>query len=248
VQVARNAFRVDLLTQFPWLRGSFASRLVPEGLWIVMMALFVAVTWLDFWEAANTRGSGDLNFFLGLWWPGIICCCLFSLPAWCCSCPFMITAGMLANGACACGYILRQPAGRGHPMAQIGWGRAGVVRAAYVVYLSWEKSGTCQQCLSLGLAALAILRRAGDLCLSTRRRLLGAAHLWPSSVGMNGCLPKLAWLSWRSDQQVCGQPKSTFDVQGGDATTLLLCRFGLLGEGQRRGAAALFTSAQLQES
>jgi transcriptional regulator with AAA-type ATPase domain len=67
VQSAKNAFRVDLLTQLPWLRQVLLSRWYPEGLWIVMMAVFVPVTLAGFLGPQTRDSSVTLNFFWA-WW------------------------------------------------------------------------------------------------------------------------------------------------------------------------------------
>ena len=66
VQSEKNAFRIDLLNQVPWLRPWLLSDWWPQGVWLVMMALFIPVTLIGFVGPQTRESSLTLNFFLGL--------------------------------------------------------------------------------------------------------------------------------------------------------------------------------------
>ncbi|MFN5472633.1 MAG: sigma 54-interacting transcriptional regulator, partial [Pseudanabaena sp.] len=92
VQSSKNAFRVDLLTDVPWLRRILLSNWYPEGIWYVMMAFFVPVTIAGFFGPQARDSSITLNLFWAWWWPGYLLLFVFIGRLWCAVCPFMITA------------------------------------------------------------------------------------------------------------------------------------------------------------
>jgi transcriptional regulator with AAA-type ATPase domain len=72
VQSEKNAFRIDLLNQVPWLRRFLLSRWWPERFWWPMMALFIPVVVMGYIGPQTRDASFTLNFFWAWWWPGYL--------------------------------------------------------------------------------------------------------------------------------------------------------------------------------
>ncbi len=92
VESKKNAFRVDLLNQIPWLRRFLLSKWWPERFWIVMMAIFIPVTIMGYLGPQSRDASVTLNFFWAWWWPFLpviisncrssVVCCLSVYDYW----------------------------------------------------------------------------------------------------------------------------------------------------------------------
>ena len=68
VESKKNAFRVDLLNQLPWLRKVLLSQWWPERIWFLVMAIFIPVTITGFLGPQNRTESMILNFLWAWWW------------------------------------------------------------------------------------------------------------------------------------------------------------------------------------
>jgi transcriptional regulator with AAA-type ATPase domain len=95
LQSEKNAFRIDLLEQLPWLRRLLLSRWWPERFWVVVMVIFVPVTVMGYVGPQTRDVSMTLNFFWAWWWPLYLFLYLFVGRLWCAVCPFMITGEWL---------------------------------------------------------------------------------------------------------------------------------------------------------
>ncbi|APD47155.1 MULTISPECIES: cyclic nucleotide-binding domain-containing protein [unclassified Synechococcus] len=244
VQSPRNAFRVDLLTQIPWLRGLLLSRWYPEGLWIVMMALFVPVTLAGFLGPQTRESSVTLNFFWAWWWPGYLLLFVFIGRLWCAVCPFMITAEWLRRASL---WLF--------PRQQLPWPTqwlnrwgAWVLFGGFVVIYLWEKLWDLPNSAYLSAWLLLAITAGAVICSLIYERRLWCRYLCPIG-GMNGMFAKLAMVELRSDQQVCGSQCSTFGCyKGSDATTVTFAD-SLASEGQATGGCPLYSHpAQLQDN
>ncbi|WP_017301603.1 cyclic nucleotide-binding domain-containing protein [Nodosilinea nodulosa] len=244
VQSAKNAFRVDLLTQVPWLRRVLLSRWYPEGLWIAMMAVFVPVTVAGFLGPQTRDSSVTLNFFWAWWWPGYLLLFAFIGRLWCAVCPFMITA----EG-------LRRLSLWLFPRQQLSWPTrwlnrwgAWVLFGGFVVIYLWEKLWDLPHHAYLSAWLLLAITAGAVMFSLVYERRLWCRYLCPIG-GMNGMFAKLAMVELRSTQQVCGSQCSTFGCYKGSSATPVTFADALPTEGQATGGCPLYSHpAQLQDN
>ncbi len=244
VQSAKNAFRVDLLTQVPWLRQILLSRWYPEGLWIVMMAVFVPVTLAGFLGPQTRDSSVTLNFFWAWWWPGYLLLFAFIGRLWCAVCPFMITAEWLRRLSL---WLF--------PRQQLPWPSrwlnrwgAWVLFGGFVVIYLWEKLWDLPHHAYLSAWLLLAITAGAVICSLIYERRLWCRYLCPIG-GMNGMFAKLAMVELRSTQQVCGSQCSTFGCYKGSDATPVTFVDALPTEGQATGGCPLYSHpAQLQDN
>jgi len=244
VESAKNAFRVDLLTQIPWLRQVLLSRWYPEGLWIVMMAVFVPVTLAGFLGPQTRESSITLNFFWAWWWPGYLLLFVFIGRLWCAICPFMITAEWLRRFSL---WLF--------PRQQLPWPTrwlnrwgAWILFGGFVVIYLWEKLWDLPHHAYLSAWLLLAITAGAVICSLIYERRLWCRYLCPIG-GMNGMFAKLAMVELRSTQQVCGSQCSTFGCYKGSSTTPVNFADALPNEGQATGGCPLYSHpAQLQDN
>ena len=244
VQSAKNAFRVDLLTQIPWLRQALLSRWYPEGLWIVMMAVFVPVTLAGFLGPQTRDSSVTLNFFWAWWWPGYLFFFAFVGRLWCAVCPFMITA----EG-------LRRLSLWLFPRQQLPWPTrwlnrwgAWVLFGGFGVIYLWEKLWDLPHHAYLSAWLLLAITAGAVIFSLIYERRLWCRYLCPIG-GMNGLFAKLSLVELRSTQQVCGSQCSTFGCYKGSGSTPVTFADALPREGQATGGCPLYSHpAQLQDN
>ncbi len=244
VQSAKNAFRVDLLTQLPWLRQILLSRWYPEGLWILMMVFFVPVTLAGFLGPQTRDSSVTLNLFWAWWWPGYLLLFAFIGRLWCAVCPFMITAEWLRR------FSLWM-----FPRQQLSWptqwlNRWGswILFGGFVVIYLWEKLWDLPHHAYLSAWLLLAITAGAVICSLIYERRLWCRYLCPIG-GMNGMFAKLAMVELRSTQQVCGSQCSTFGCYKGSPATPVTFADALPNEGQETGGCPLYSHpAKLQDN
>lgn len=244
VQSTKNAFRIDLLTHVPWLRKLLLSRGYPEGIWVVMMAIFLPVTILGFIGSQSRDSSVTLNFFWAWWWPGYLFLFAFVGRLWCAVCPFMIM-----------GEWMRRLSLWLFPRQQLTWNTqwlnrwgAWILFAGFVIIYLWEKLWDLPHHAYLS-AWLLIAITAGAVIFSLiYERRLWCRYLCPIG-GMNGMFAKLSMTELRSTQQVCGSQCSTFGCYKGSTKTPLNFADALPNEGQASEGCPLYSHpAQLQDN
>ncbi|MFB2836078.1 sigma 54-interacting transcriptional regulator [Floridanema evergladense] len=244
VQSTKNAFRIDLLTHIPWLRKIFLNRWYPEGIWIVMMAIFLPITTLGFIGSQSRDSSITLNLFWAWWWPGYLFLFAFVGRLWCAVCPFMIT-----------GEWIRRFSLWLFPRQQLTWNTqwlnrwgAWVLFAGFVIIYLWEKLWDLPHHAYLS-AWLLIAITAGAVIFSLiYERRLWCRYLCPIG-GMNGMFAKLSMIELRSTQQVCASQCSTFGCYKGSEETPLNFADALPNEGQATSGCPLYSHpAQLQDN
>ena len=228
----------------PWLRRVLLSRWYPEGLWIVMMAVFVPVTLAGFLGPQTRDSSIMLNFFWAWWWPGYLFLFVFVGRFWCAVCPFMITAEWL-----------RRLSLRLFPRQQLPWPTrwlnrwgAWVLFGGFVVIYLWEKLWDLPHHAYLSAWLLLAITAGAVIFSLIYERRLWCRYLCPIG-GMNGMFAKLSMVELRSLQPVCGSQCSTFGCYRGSAATPVTFADALPTEGQATGGCPLYSHpAQLQNN
>ncbi|WP_225892576.1 sigma 54-interacting transcriptional regulator [Nostoc sphaeroides] len=244
VQSTKNAFRLDLLTHVPWLRQVLLSRWYPEGIWVVMMAVFVPVTVLGFIGSQDPDSSITLNFFWAWWWPGYLFLFAFIGRLWCAVCPFMIA-----------GEWIRRISLWLFPRQQLTWNTkwlnrwgAWIMFSGFVAIYLWEKLWDLPHHAYLSAWLLLIITAGAMIFSLIYERRLWCRYLCPIG-GMNGMFAKLSMIELRSTQQVCGSQCSTFGCYKGSGVTPVTFAEALPTEGQATGGCPLYLHpAQLQDN
>lgn len=244
VQSSKNAFRVDLLTDVPWLRRILLSRWYPEGIWYVMMAFFVPVTIAGFLGPQTRDSSITLNLFWAWWWPGYLLLFVFIGRLWCAVCPFMITAEWIRRFSL---WLF--------PRQQLTWNTqwlnrwgAWLLFGGFVAIYLWEKLWDLPHHAALSAWLLLAITAGAVICSLIYERRLWCRYLCPIG-GMNGMFAKLAMVEVRATQQVCGSQCSTFGCYKGSAATAVTFADALPTEGQATGGCPLYSHpAQLQDN
>ncbi len=244
VQSTKNAFRLDLLTHVPWLRGLLLSRWYPEGIWAVMMAIFVPITVLGFIGPQTRDSSITLNLFWAWWWPGYLFLFAFVGRLWCAVCPFMITAEWVRR--ISLWLWPRQQLSWNTPWLN-RWG-AWILFGGFVAIYLWEQLWDLPHHAYLS-AWLLVTIAAGAVVFSViYERRLWCRYLCPIG-GMNGMFAKLSMVELRSTQQVCGSQCNTFGCYKGSAATPVTFADPLPTEGQAIEGCPLYSHpAQLQDN
>lgn len=244
VQSKKNAFRLDLLTHVPWLRKFFLSRWYPEGIWIVMMAIFVPVTILGFMGAQDREHSLTLNLFWAWWWPGYLFLFAFVGRWWCAVCPFMIT-----------GEWLRRLSLWLFPRQQLTWNTkwlnrwgAWILFTGFVGIYLWEKLWDLPHHAYLSSWLLLVITAGAVIFSQIYERRLWCRYLCPIG-GMNGMFAKLSMIELRSTQQVCGSQCHSFGCYKGSPATAVTFIDALPNEGQATEGCPLYSHPnQLQDN
>jgi transcriptional regulator with AAA-type ATPase domain len=244
VQSTKNAFRIDLLTHVPWLRKLFLSRWYPEGIWVVMMAIFLPITILGFIGSQSRDSSITLNLFWAWWWPGYLFLFAFLGRIWCAVCPFMIA-----------GEWMRRLSLWLFPRQQLSWNTqwlnrwgAWILFAGFVIIYLWEKLWDLPHHAYLSAWLLVAITAGAVIFSLIYERRLWCRYLCPIG-GMNGMFAKLAMTELRSPQQVCGSQCSTFGCYKGSGETPLNFADALPNEGQSSEGCPLYSHpAQLPDN
>ncbi len=236
VQSVKNAFRIDLLTQVPWLRRALLSRWYPEGLWVAMMAVFVPVTLAGFLGPQGRGDSVTLNLFWAWWWPGYLFLFVFVGRLWCAVCPFMI----MAEGLRRLSLWLWPRQQWAWPTRWLNrWGAWLLFLGFGVIYL-WEKLWDLPHHADLSAWLLLAITAGAVIASLIYERRLWCRYLCPIG-GMNGLFAKLAMVELRSTQQVCGSQCSTFGCYKGSGATPVTFADALPEEGQATEGCPLYS-------
>ncbi|CAN1212560.1 4Fe-4S binding protein [Tumidithrix helvetica PCC 7403] len=244
VQSNKNAFRLDLLTHVPWLRQVLLSRWYPEGIWMVMMVIFVPVTILGFVGAQDRDSSITLNLFWAWWWPGYLFLFAFLGRIWCAVCPFTIAAEWLRRISL---WLF--------PRQQLTWNTqwlnrwgAWILFIGFVAIYLWEKLWDLPHHAYLSAWLLLAITAGAVIFSLIYERRLWCRYLCPIG-GMNGMFAKLSMVELRSTQQVCGSQCNTFGCYKGSSITTVTFVDALPNEGQATEGCPLYSHpAQLQDN
>ncbi|NJM65711.1 MAG: cyclic nucleotide-binding domain-containing protein [Acaryochloris sp. RU_4_1] len=244
VQSPKNAFRIDLLNQLPWLRQFLLSDWWPERFWIVVMALFIPVTLMGYIGPQTRDASMTLNFFWAWWWPVYLFLFAFVGRLWCAVCPFMIA-----------GEWIRKLSLWIWPRQLLPWptkwmNRWGgwILFAGFVAIYLWEELWDLPHTAYLSAWLLVIIAAGAVIGSVIYERRLWCRYLCPIG-GMNGMFAKLSILEVRSTQQVCGSQCSTFGCYKGSPATPVEFANALPTEGQATEGCPLYSHpAQLQDN
>ncbi len=244
VQSQRNSFRVDLLTQYPWLRKILLNRWYPQGIWLLMMAVFIPVIIIGLVGPQNRGDSITLNLFWAWWWPGYLFFFAFIGRLWCAVCPFMITGEWLRN--LSLWLFPRQLLP--WPTKWLNrWG-AWVLWAGFLLIYLWEKLWDLPHHAALSAWLLMIIAAGATLFSLIYERRLWCRYLCPIG-GMNGMFAKLSLIELRSNQAVCGSQCHEFGCYKGRDSTGVNFTGALSQEGQSSAGCPLYSHpAQLQDN
>lgn len=236
VQSPKNAFRVDLLTQVPWLRRWLLSRWWPEGIWWLVMALFIPVTVLGFAGPQSRESSLTLNLFWAWWWPFYLFLFAFVGRLWCAVCPFMITGEWLRTLSL---WIWPRQL-RPWPTRWLNrWGGWVLFAGFGVIYL-WEQLWDLPHTPYLSSWLLLSITAGAVIFSQIYERRLWCRYLCPIG-GMNGLFAKLSMVELRSLQQVCGSQCQTFGCYRGSGATPVSFVDALATEGQATDGCPLYS-------
>ncbi len=236
VQSPKNAFRVDLLTQLPWLRRWLLSRWWPEGVWWLVMALFIPVTVLGFLGPQSRESSLTLNLFWAWWWPFYLFLFAFVGRLWCAVCPFMITGEWLRSLSLRIWPRQLRP----WPTRWLNrWGGWILFAGFGVIYL-WEQLWDLPHTPYLSSWLLIVITVGAVIFSQIYERRLWCRYLCPIG-GMNGLFAKLSMVELRSLQQVCGSQCQTFGCYKGSGATPVTFTDTLTTEGQATDGCPLYS-------
>jgi polyferredoxin/CRP-like cAMP-binding protein len=244
VQSEKNAFRVDLLNQLPWLRQFLLSAWWPKRIWILVMLLFIPVTAMGFIGPQTRDANMALNFFWAWWWPAYLLLFAFVGRLWCAVCPFMIT-----------GEWIRQISLWIWPRELLPWPTkwmnrwgAWLLFAGFAAIYLWEHLWDLPHTAYLSAWLLIVITAGAVIGSLIYERRLWCRYLCPIG-GMNGMFAKLSMVEVRSTQQVCGSECSTFGCYKGSSATPVSFAPALSTEGQATGGCPLYSHpAQLQDN
>lgn len=244
VESQKNAFRIDLLNEVPWLRRFLLSQWWPQRLWWLVMAIFIPVTIWGFIGPQNREDNMILNFFWAWWWPFYLL--LFPLVGrlWCSICPFMITGEWFRKFSLWIWPRQLLP----WPNQWLNrWG-AWILFAGFVAIYLWEKLWDLPHTPYLSAWLLVIIAAGAVIGSVIYERRLWCRYLCPIG-GMNGMFAKLSTVELRSTQQVCGSQCRTFGCYKGSEATPVNFADALPTEGQATGGCPLYSHpAQLKDN
>jgi polyferredoxin len=244
VQSQKNAFRVDLLNQLPWLRQFLLSKWWPERFWILVMILFIPVTVIGFTGPQTREASLTLNFFWAWWWPVYLFLFVFVGRLWCAVCPFMITGEWLRTISL---WIWPRELLPWPTKWMNKWGAWWLFAGFVVIYL-WEHLWDLPHTAYLSAWLLIAIAAGAVIGSLIYERRLWCRYLCPIG-GMNGMFAKLSIIEVRSTQQVCGSQCSTFGCYKGSTATPVTFANALPTEGQATGGCPLYSHpAQLKDN
>jgi polyferredoxin/CRP-like cAMP-binding protein len=244
VQSEKNAFRVDLLNQLPWLRQFLLSQWWPKRFWILVMGLFIPVIVMGFIGPQTRDANMALNFFWAWWWPGYLFLFAFVGRLWCAICPFMIT-----------GEWIRQLSLWIWPRELLPWPTQGMNRwgawllfAGFAAIYLWEHLWDLPHTAYLSAWLLLVITAGAVIGSLIYERRLWCRYLCPIG-GMNGMFAKLSMVEVRSTQQVCGSQCHTFGCYKGGSATPVNFAPALPTEGQATEGCPLYSHpAQLPDN
>ncbi|MDJ1171871.1 cyclic nucleotide-binding domain-containing protein [Roseofilum sp. BLCC_M154] len=244
VESKKNAFRVDLLNQFPWLRRFLLSDWWPERFWVIVMLLFIPVTLMGYLGPQTRDSSMTLNLFWAWWWPFYLLLFPIIGRLWCAVCPFMVTGEWIRKISL---WIWPRKLLPWPTKWMNRWG-AWLLWAGFVAIYLWEKLADLPHTPHLSSDLLLIITAGAVICSLIYERRLWCRYLCPIG-GMNGMFAKLALTELRSTQQICGSQCSTFSCYKGSDVTPVTFADSLPNEGQATGGCPLYSHpAQLRDN
>lgn len=244
VQSPKNAFRIDLLNQLPWLRQFLLSPWWPQRIWYGVMALFIPVTLMGYIGPQTRDASMTLNFFWAWWWPVYLFLFAFVGRLWCAVCPFMITGEWIRKLSL---WIWPRQLLPWPTKWMNRWG-AWILFAGFVAIYLWEELWDLPHTAYLSAWLLVIIAAGAVIGSVIYERRLWCRYLCPIG-GMNGMFAKLSILEVRSTQQVCGSQCNTFGCYKGSTATPVEFANALPTEGQATDGCPLYSHpAQLQDN
>lgn len=232
----KNAFRVDLLNEIPWLRQFLLSQWWPKRFWIAIVAIFIPVTFMGFIGPQTRSENMILNLFWAWWWPFYLFFFAFVGRLWCAICPFMV----IGEGFRSVSLWIWPRQLLPWPTKWLNkWG-AWILWAGFAAIYLWEKLWDLPHTPYLSAWLLLIITAGAVIGSLIYERRLWCRYLCPIG-GMNGMFAKLSMLELRSTQQVCGSQCSTFGCyKGGDATPVSFAH-PLPNEGQATDGCPLYS-------
>ena len=244
VESQKNAFRIDLLNQLPWLRKFLLSNWWPKRFWILVMAIFVPVTVMGYIGPQTRESSITLNLFWDWWWPFYLFLFAFVGRIWCAICPFMIAGEWMRKISLWIWPRELLP----WPTKWLNkWG-AWVLFAGFVAIYLWEKLWDLPHTPYLSSWLLVIIAAGAIIGSVIYERRLWCRYLCPIG-GMNGMFAKLSAIELRSTQQICASQCNTFGCYKGSEATPVSFANALLTEGQATGGCPLYSHpAQLKDN
>jgi transcriptional regulator with AAA-type ATPase domain/NAD-dependent dihydropyrimidine dehydrogenase PreA subunit len=244
VESKKNAFRVDLLNQIPWLRRFLLSKWWPERFWILMMVIFIPVTIMGYIGPQTRDASITLNFFWAWWWPFYLLLFPIAGRLWCAVCPFMITGEWLRKISL---WIFPRKLLPWPTKWLNKWG-AWLLWAGFVAIYLWEKLWDLPHTPYLSASLLLIIAAGAVIGSIIYERRLWCRYLCPIG-GMNGMFAKLSMVELRSTQQVCGSQCSVFACYKGSDVNPVNFADALSTEGQATSGCPLYSHpAQLKDN
>lgn len=240
----KNAFRIDLLNQIPWLRRFLLSKWWPERFWILMMAIFIPVTIMGYIGPQTRDASMTLNFFWAWWWPFYLLLFPIAGRLWCAVCPFMITGEWLRKISL---WIFPRKLLPWPTKWLNKWG-AWLLWLGFVAIYLWEKLWDLPHTPYLSASLLLTIAAGAVIGSIIYERRLWCRYLCPIG-GMNGMFAKLSMVELRSVQQVCGSQCNVFACYKGSDTNQVNFTDTLPTEGQATQGCPLYSHpAQLQDN
>jgi polyferredoxin/CRP-like cAMP-binding protein len=244
VESKKNAFRVDLLNQLPWLRRFLLSKWWPEGIWIPVMGIFIPVIIMGFLGPQTRESNMTVNLFWGWWWPFYLLLFPIAGRLWCSICPFMITGEWIRKISL---WILPRKLLPWPTKWLNKWG-AWVVFGGFTAIYLWEKLWDLPHTPYLSAWLLLIITAGAVIGSVIYERRLWCRYLCPIG-GMNGMFAKLSMIELRSTQAVCGSQCSTFGCYKGSEATPVNFPDALANEGQATLGCPLYSHpAQLPDN
>jgi polyferredoxin/CRP-like cAMP-binding protein len=244
VQSSKNAFRIDLLEQYPWLRRMLLSRWWPDGIWWVMMAVFIPVTLLGYIGPQHRASSITLNLFWAWWWPFYLFLFAFVGRLWCAVCPFMIAGEWVRRLSL---WIWPRSLRPWPTKWMERWGPWLLFGGFLIIYL-WEKLWDLPHTAYLSSWLLVAITAGAVICSLIYERRLWCRYLCPIG-GMNGMFAKLSIVELRASQQVCGSQCRTFGCYKGSGVVPPSFSDALPNEGQATGGCPIYSHpAQLKDN
>ncbi|MBE9227364.1 sigma 54-interacting transcriptional regulator [Phormidium sp. LEGE 05292] len=244
VQSEKNAFRVDLLNHIIWLRPLLLSRWYPEGIWGIMMAIFIPTTLLGFFGPQTRDSSITLNLFWAWWWPMYLFLFAYIGRFWCTVCPFMIAGEWIRRFSLW--LFPRQQLPWNHKWLN-RWG-AWILFGGFVAIYLWEQLWDLPHKAYLSAWLLTIIALGAVIFSLIYERRLWCRHLCPIG-GMNGLFAKLSLIELRSSQQICGSQCQTSSCYKGSKSTAIAFGEALPTEGQATEGCPLYSHpAQLTDN
>lgn len=234
VESKKNAYRIDLLNQLPWLRKFFLSKWWPQGVWVLVMAVFIPVTISGFLGPQNPSESMILNFLWAWWWSFSLLLFPFVGRLWCSICPFMVTGEWIRKLSL---WIWPRELLSWPTKWLNKWGGWLMWIGFLAIYL-WEKLWDLPHTAYLSASLLLLITGGAVICSLIYEHRLWCRYLCPIGA-MNGMFAKLSMTELRASEQVCGTQCDVFACRQGSDVSPVTFIEALPNEGQAIDACPL---------